>query len=163
MAFYPTWQTTAAATSDQAWQNQFIQQIPQNGNAPVTATAIAPLNSIDFQQVNQVKLEKCFPGNQLKPSFTGLRVPYKWLRPNCWNSVRSQLQPSFNHIQLAHDPAIRVSDPTDYSHQPSFSAERELCAECDLQPNCESHSFVKPSAAPSPLCGASAAWRSIGQ
>lgn len=52
MAFYPTWQAAATATSDQAWQNQFIQQIPQNGSAPVTATAIAPLNSIDFQQVN---------------------------------------------------------------------------------------------------------------
>jgi hypothetical protein len=53
MAFYPTWQTTATpATTEQAWQNQFIQQIPQNGSAPsVTATAIAPLNSIDFQQV----------------------------------------------------------------------------------------------------------------
>lgn len=53
MAFYPTWQTTAAAaTTEQAWQNQFIQQIPQNGTAPsVSATAIAPLNSLDFQQV----------------------------------------------------------------------------------------------------------------
>jgi hypothetical protein len=51
MAFYPTWQTTAAAaTTEQAWQNQFIQQIPQNGTAP-SATAIAPLNSLDFQQV----------------------------------------------------------------------------------------------------------------
>lgn len=55
MAFYPTWQTaTAAATTDpsQTWQNQFIQQIPaQNGSASasVTATAIAPLNSLDFQ------------------------------------------------------------------------------------------------------------------
>jgi hypothetical protein len=54
MAFYPTWQTataTAAADPSQTWQNQFIQQIPtQNGStsAPVT-TAIAPLNSLDFQ------------------------------------------------------------------------------------------------------------------
>lgn len=48
MAFYPTWQTTATTTTDQPWQNQFIQQIPQNSSAPsVTATAIAP---IDFQQ-----------------------------------------------------------------------------------------------------------------
>lgn len=52
MAFYPTWQTAtaAAATTDpsQSWQNQFIQQIPaQNGSSSVTA--IAPLNSLDFQ------------------------------------------------------------------------------------------------------------------
>lgn len=55
MAFYPAWQTTAtAATTDHAWQNQFIQQIPpQNGNAPsaVSASSIAPLNSLEFQQV----------------------------------------------------------------------------------------------------------------
>ena len=53
MAFYPTWQTTpATADPSQTWQNQFIQQIPtpQNAGAPsVTATAITPLNSIDFQ------------------------------------------------------------------------------------------------------------------
>lgn len=52
MAFYPAWQTTAAAATDQTWQNQFIQQMPQNGSAPaVSATAITPINSIDFQQV----------------------------------------------------------------------------------------------------------------
>ena len=53
MAFYPTWQTTAAAaTTEQAWQNQFIQQIPQNGTASsVPVSTIAPLNSLDFQQV----------------------------------------------------------------------------------------------------------------
>jgi hypothetical protein len=53
MAFYPTWQTATAATAtadpSQTWQNQFIQQIPaQNGTSSV-ATAIAPLNSLDFQ------------------------------------------------------------------------------------------------------------------
>jgi hypothetical protein len=59
MAFYPTWQTAATATTDQAWQNQFIQQIPQNGSASsVTATAIAPLNSLDFQQVISSNLKK---------------------------------------------------------------------------------------------------------
>ena len=43
MAFYPTWQ----ADPSQGWQNQFIQQIPQN------TTGISALNSIDFQpQVN---------------------------------------------------------------------------------------------------------------
>lgn len=41
MAFYPTWQT-----ADQTWQNQFIQQIPQNTTATAT---IAPLNTIEFQ------------------------------------------------------------------------------------------------------------------
>ncbi|KAL7049374.1 hypothetical protein ACKWTF_003670 [Chironomus riparius] len=55
MAFYPTWQTATAApaTTDpsQTWQNQFIQQIPsQNGGTTASvATAIAPLNSLDFQ------------------------------------------------------------------------------------------------------------------
>ena len=39
MAFYPTWQ----ADPSQGWQNQFIQQIPQN------TPAITPLNSIEFQ------------------------------------------------------------------------------------------------------------------
>lgn len=39
MAFYPTWQTDPS----QSWQNQFIQQIPQN------TPAITSLNSIDFQ------------------------------------------------------------------------------------------------------------------
>lgn len=39
MAFYPTWQ----ADPSQGWQNQFIQQIPQN------TPAITSLNSIDFQ------------------------------------------------------------------------------------------------------------------
>lgn len=53
MAFYPTWQAATTTTTDQTWQNQFIQQIPQNGSSPsVTATAIAPLNSLEFQQVN---------------------------------------------------------------------------------------------------------------
>jgi hypothetical protein len=55
MAFYPTWQTATAATAttdpSQTWQNQFIQQIPsQNGGTTASvATAIAPLNSLDFQ------------------------------------------------------------------------------------------------------------------
>lgn len=39
MAFYPTWQ----ADPSQGWQNQFIQQIPQN------TSAITSLNSLDFQ------------------------------------------------------------------------------------------------------------------
>lgn len=39
MAFYPTWQ----ADPSQGWQNQFIQQIPQN------TPGISALNSIDFQ------------------------------------------------------------------------------------------------------------------
>lgn len=39
MAFYPTWQ----ADPSQGWQNQFIQQIPQN------TPAITPLNSLEFQ------------------------------------------------------------------------------------------------------------------
>ncbi|XP_037932877.1 DNA N6-methyl adenine demethylase-like, partial [Teleopsis dalmanni] len=39
MAFYPTWQTDPS----QGWQNQFIQQIPQN------TPAITSLNSLDFQ------------------------------------------------------------------------------------------------------------------
>lgn len=39
MAFYPTWQ----ADPSQGWQNQFIQQIPQN------TSSISALNSIDFQ------------------------------------------------------------------------------------------------------------------
>lgn len=39
MAFYPTWQ----ADPSQGWQNQFIQQIPQN------TPTITGLNSIDFQ------------------------------------------------------------------------------------------------------------------
>lgn len=39
MAFYPTWQ----ADPTQGWQNQFIQQIPQN------TPAITPLNSLEFQ------------------------------------------------------------------------------------------------------------------
>ncbi|GAB0088487.1 DNA N6-methyl adenine demethylase [Sergentomyia squamirostris] len=39
MAFYPTWQ----ADPSQGWQNQFIQQIPQN------SPAITPLNTIEFQ------------------------------------------------------------------------------------------------------------------
>ncbi|EDW30215.1 GL22432 [Drosophila persimilis] len=39
MAFYPTWQ----ADPSQGWQNQFIQQIPQN------SPAITSLNSLDFQ------------------------------------------------------------------------------------------------------------------
>lgn len=39
MAFYPTWQ----ADPSQGWQNQFIQQIPQN------TPAITSLNSIEFQ------------------------------------------------------------------------------------------------------------------
>lgn len=54
MAFYPTWQTATAApaTTEQAWQNQFIQQIPQNVSAPpVSVSSITPLNSLDFQQV----------------------------------------------------------------------------------------------------------------
>lgn len=52
MAFYPAWQTTATVATDQAWQNQFIQPVPQNGSAPTaSATAITPLNSLDFQQV----------------------------------------------------------------------------------------------------------------
>lgn len=52
MAFYPAWQATPAAPAEQSWQNQFIQQIPQNGaSQTVSATAITPLNSIDFQQV----------------------------------------------------------------------------------------------------------------
>lgn len=53
MAFYPAWQTTATAGTEQTWQNQFIQQMPQNGSAPtaVSAAAITPLNSLDFQQV----------------------------------------------------------------------------------------------------------------
>lgn len=44
MAFYPTWQ--AATDPSQGWQNQFIQQIPQNTTATAT---IAPLNTIEFQ------------------------------------------------------------------------------------------------------------------
>lgn len=43
MAFYPTWQATDPS---QGWQNQFIQQIPQNTTATAT---IAPLNTIEFQ------------------------------------------------------------------------------------------------------------------
>lgn len=43
MAFYPTWQ---AADPSQGWQNQFIQQIPQNTTATATIT---PLNTIEFQ------------------------------------------------------------------------------------------------------------------
>lgn len=39
MAFYPTWQ----ADPSQGWQNQFIQQIPQN------TPGITSLNSLDFQ------------------------------------------------------------------------------------------------------------------
>lgn len=39
MAFYPTWQ----ADPSQGWQNQFIQQIPQN------TPGISALNSIEFQ------------------------------------------------------------------------------------------------------------------
>lgn len=39
MAFYPTWQ----ADPTQGWQNQFIQQIPQN------TPTITPLNSLEFQ------------------------------------------------------------------------------------------------------------------
>ncbi|XP_065359292.1 methylcytosine dioxygenase TET isoform X2 [Calliphora vicina] len=39
MAFYPTWQ----ADPSQGWQNQFIQQIPQN------TPTITSLNSLDFQ------------------------------------------------------------------------------------------------------------------
>lgn len=38
MAFYPTWQDPS-----QGWQNQFIQQIPQN------TPTITPLNSLEFQ------------------------------------------------------------------------------------------------------------------
>lgn len=40
MAFYPTWQ----ADPSQGWQNQFIQQMPQQ-----TPTAITALNPIEFQ------------------------------------------------------------------------------------------------------------------
>jgi hypothetical protein len=67
MAFYPAWQTTAAApTTEHAWQNQFIQQIPQNGNGPaVTASTIAPLNSLEFQQV--ISAEEIDEGFSLKP------------------------------------------------------------------------------------------------
>lgn len=49
MAFYPTWQ----ADPSQGWQNQFIQQIPQN------SPAITPLNSIEFQP--QVFYERVVP------------------------------------------------------------------------------------------------------
>lgn len=54
MAFYPTWQTATATTDpSQSWQNQFIQQqIPVTNGSSVTAsavTAIAPLNSLEFQ------------------------------------------------------------------------------------------------------------------
>jgi hypothetical protein len=83
MAFYPTWQTTAAAaTTEQAWQNQFIQQIPQNGTASSVPATIAPLNSLDFQQV---RLFQSIP----KEFFviflflchlpTGLCIPSKWI------------------------------------------------------------------------------------
>lgn len=67
MAFYPTWQTATAATAtadpSQTWQNQFIQQIPtQNGGTTASvATAIAPLNSLDFQP--QVIIEDKFMVN----------------------------------------------------------------------------------------------------
>lgn len=47
MAFYPTWQ----ADPSQGWQNQFIQQIPQN------TPAITTLNPIEFQpQVRYISL-----------------------------------------------------------------------------------------------------------
>jgi hypothetical protein len=83
MAFYPTWQTTAAAaTTEQAWQNQFIQQIPQNGTASSVPATIAPLNSLDFQQVRVFQsspkeffvifLLLCHPP-------TGLCIPSKWI------------------------------------------------------------------------------------
>lgn len=48
MAFYPTWQDPS-----QGWQNQFIQQIPQN------TPGISALNPIDFQpqvsHIDQIK------------------------------------------------------------------------------------------------------------
>lgn len=50
MAFYPTWQTaTATADPSQTWQNQFIQQQIPATNGGASVTAIAPLNSLDFQ------------------------------------------------------------------------------------------------------------------
>jgi hypothetical protein len=83
MAFYPTWQTTAAAaTTEQAWQNQFIQQIPQNGTASSVPATIAPLNSLDFQQVRVFQSSpKEFSVIFLllcRPS-TGLCIPSKWI------------------------------------------------------------------------------------
>jgi hypothetical protein len=84
MAFYPTWQTTAAAaTTEQAWQNQFIQQIPQNGTASSVPATIAPLNSLDFQQV-----KKNFFSTSPEEFFviffcvvsTGICIPSQWIR-----------------------------------------------------------------------------------
>lgn len=58
MAFYPTWQTaTATADPSQTWQNQFIQQQIPATNGGASVTAIAPLNSLDFQpQVIFIKI-----------------------------------------------------------------------------------------------------------
>lgn len=49
MAFYPTWQ----ADPSQGWQNQFIQQIPQN------TPGISALNSIEFQPQVSYLAELC--------------------------------------------------------------------------------------------------------
>jgi hypothetical protein len=50
MTFYPTWQATppAPTTTDQSWQNQFMNQIPQTSIASVTSS---PMTHIELQQV----------------------------------------------------------------------------------------------------------------
>lgn len=62
MAFYPTWQ----ADPSQGWQNQFIQQIPQN------TPGISALNSIDFQP--QVSFDLCVTDWQLYCELCGNHV-----------------------------------------------------------------------------------------
>lgn len=92
MTFYPTWQATppAPTTTDQSWQNQFMNQIPQTSIASVTSS---PMTHIELQQVIKGNFFKTiyFVMKTKKFHLTcetlDILLPNKWIRSDQWTSV----------------------------------------------------------------------------
>lgn len=112
MAFYPTWQTDPS----QSWQNQFIQQIPQN------TPAITSLNSIDFQpQVSWYHTIKTSSAKTIFLPLSELHIPTQQLRSN-WNWFRSKL---WSNVWRS-GPTLWFPNTADHTDQPSLSTKCQL-------------------------------------